>query len=375
MSSASTPPGVPVATSRNAAIDHLRVLLTILVVLHHVAITYGGSGGWYWREQPNASNLLLVLFNATNQSYFMGFFFLLAGYFTPLSVARKSPARYFLDRLVRLGLPLVVYFFFISTFTIALGRTSKGHALWSGWLDLIRAREFGPGPLWFAEALLLFAAGYLLWRRLRPVPAQARGAELPSFRALAVTALVLGLVNFVVRLAIPVGQEVLWLQLGYFPCYIWLFAAGCAAARSQLLENITFAQARPWLLVAVGAWLTLPLVAIFHGDAGSFSGGWNLNAFYYAFWDPFFACGVILGLLWFARVRLSRPTRLTALLAPNAFAAFIVHPPVAVAFSLLAAGWSLPALAKFAFVGALAAAGSFAVGGALRALPGATRIL
>jgi peptidoglycan/LPS O-acetylase OafA/YrhL len=61
---------------RNAAIDHLRVLLTCLVIFHHVAIAYGGSGGWYWREQADSSQPLLLIFNATNQSFFMGFFFL-----------------------------------------------------------------------------------------------------------------------------------------------------------------------------------------------------------------------------------------------------------------------------------------------------------
>lgn len=356
------------------------------MVFHHVAIAYGGSGGWYFREQPNASNLLLVLFNATNQSYFMGFFFLLAGYYTPPSVERKGPARYVADRLLRLGVPLLVYFFFISTFTIALARTHEGHALWSGWAQMIREREFGPGPLWFAEALLLLAAAYLLWRRLRPAPAvkchvirdtsvapQATG--LPSFRALAFTAVALGLVNFVVRLAIPVGQDVLWLQLGYFPCYLWLFAAGCAASRSHLLETVTFAQARPWLIVSALVAVTLPVLVVVQRGVDGFPGGWNLNALFYALWDPFVAAGAILGLLWFARTRWSRATPLTAALARSAFPAFIVHPPVAVACSLLAAGWTLPALAKFALVGTLATAGSFTVGGLLRAIPGAARIL
>ena len=59
-------------------VDHLRVLLTALVILHHAAITYGAPGGWYYREDPVnglAAEVLLVLFVATNQAYFMGFFF------------------------------------------------------------------------------------------------------------------------------------------------------------------------------------------------------------------------------------------------------------------------------------------------------------
>lgn len=344
------------------------------MILHHTAITYGGSGGWYYREQPNASSPLLLLFNAVNQSWFMGFFFLLAGYYTPASVERKGPRRYFLDRLLRLGVPLLVYFFLLAPFTLALARTGRGHPFWSGWGEMLRAREFGPGPLWFAEALLLFAAAYLLWRRLRPAP-PSPSATLPSPRKLALIAFALGALNFLVRLVCPVGHEVLWLQLGYFPCYIFLFAAGCAASRSQLLEKITARDARPWLIVSALIVFILPAAAVLHLMPGSFDGGLNFNALLYAFWDPFLAPGIILGLLWFAQTRWSRPSFFSTWAAPQAFAAYAIHPPVVVAFSLAAAGLPLPPLLKFALVGTLACAGSFLVGAALRRLPGATRIL
>jgi glucan biosynthesis protein C len=88
------------STHRSHAMDHLRIVLTLLVILHHTAIVYGGSGGWYWREQPNGSQPLLLFFNATNQSHFMGFFFLLAGYFTPSSLDRKGAGRFIQDRLL-----------------------------------------------------------------------------------------------------------------------------------------------------------------------------------------------------------------------------------------------------------------------------------
>lgn len=359
--------------TRDAAIDHLRIVLTALVILHHTAIAYGGSGGWYWREQPNASNQLLVMFNATNQSFFMGFFFLLAGYYTPTAFERKGPGRFFADRGLRLGVPLLVFFFLLHPLTVALGRMSEGFGFWSGWAQMIRAGVFGPGPLWFAEALLLFALGYFAWRRFRPTPASA--AALPGFGALLVTALLLGAISFILRLAIPVGQNVLWLQLGYFPCYVYLFAAGCAASRARLLEKVTFAQARPWLIVSAVAFLTLPVVMVLRGARGGFEGGWNSNAFFYALWDPLLAWGVLLGSLWAARAFWSRATSLTAFLARNAYGAFIVHPPFVVGFGLLAASWSLAPLAKFAVVGAAACAASFLAGDLLRRLPGAARIL
>lgn len=63
---------------RDYYIDRLRSVMTALVILHHTAITYGASGGWFWRERDvsaDPSSILLTFFVATNQAYFMGFFF------------------------------------------------------------------------------------------------------------------------------------------------------------------------------------------------------------------------------------------------------------------------------------------------------------
>ena len=48
-------------------IDNLRILLTILVIMHHFAIGYGAPGGFYYRENgpmSDISEILLTLFVA-----------------------------------------------------------------------------------------------------------------------------------------------------------------------------------------------------------------------------------------------------------------------------------------------------------------------
>lgn len=363
--------GATVST-RNAAIDHIRIVLTGLVILHHTAITYGGSGGWYWREEPNFSNMLLVTFNATNQSFFMGFFFLLAGYFTPVSFDRKGASRYLLDRFIRLGVPLLVYFFLISPFTIALGQLSEDGSLWGNWWHMITEGHFGPGPLWFAETLLIFALGYTAWRTFGP---KQVSATLPSHLGLVIIAFVLAVVAFLVRLVVPVGEEVLWLQLGFFPAYIFLFAAGCATSASRALENVTLAKARPWMFVSVVMVAVVWWVIQHPLDGGRFEGGVSLNAVFYALWDPFTSWGFILGMLWGFRQFWSREIPLTRWLARRAFGAFIVHPPVVVAFSIAFISWTAPPIVKFFTVGTFAFIGSFMVASLLLSIPGANRIL
>ena len=115
--------------ARHAGIDALRAGTTLLVVLHHTAITYGAIGGWYYKEiltDGSLSSMLLVFFCTLNQAWFMGLFFLLAGYYTPAQLQSKGSWKYLRDRLQRLGIPLLVYGFVIGPATIALAQTARG---------------------------------------------------------------------------------------------------------------------------------------------------------------------------------------------------------------------------------------------------------
>ena len=67
-------------------IDNIRILLTILVILHHLAIGYGAPGDNIYVEAGEismVSTILMTLFVAINQAFFMGFFFMISSYFTP----------------------------------------------------------------------------------------------------------------------------------------------------------------------------------------------------------------------------------------------------------------------------------------------------
>jgi len=129
-----------VAAHRNAGLDALRACLTLLVVFHHCAITYGALGGWYYHEVaagPSVESALLTLFCAINQAFFMGLFFFLAGYYTPRSIDRKGAARFLADRLLRLGLPLLVYGLLIAP------RRSRWHSPLPATRSTIRSAACG----------------------------------------------------------------------------------------------------------------------------------------------------------------------------------------------------------------------------------------
>jgi peptidoglycan/LPS O-acetylase OafA/YrhL len=370
----------PAPPQREHGLDALRAAATLLVLFHHTAITYGAIGGWFYREVPTDTHLdttLLVFFCAFNQAFFMGLFFLLAGYFTPGAIARHGPAAFARERLIRLGLPLLTFWIIIGPATIALAHTADGAPFLPTLLHLWRTHRFEVGPLWFAEALLIFAAAALAWRALtRRAPPPH---PFPSTLQLALAALFTGAAAFALRLLWPVGVSVAGLQLGFFASYIVLFAAGYAGASSRWLSAVPPRQAR---LCAIVAWCAGPILpALFllapHIPAlsGNFAGGWNLPALVYAFWEPLVAWGIILALLrgFTRRFRTLGPiwTHLTR----RAYAIYVIHPPVLVTISLAWRTVAAPHLLKFAVTGTATCAACYLIAGLLLQIPPLRRVL
>ena len=370
---------------RDGGIDALRAATTLLVVFHHTAITYGAIGGWFYKEIPtdrSISSMLLVFFCTLNQAWFMGLFFLLAGYYTPAALEAKGSLRYLRDRFVRLGIPLLVFGFVIGPATIALAQTARGKPFVDTLLALWRRGEFEKGPLWFAWALLIFALATVAWRAVMHRRVSARDAStrsFPSDAALLLAAVATGLVAFMLRLWWPVGTEVWGLQLGYFASYVMLFVAGCLAASPRWLEHWPAAQVKRWRRIAWVVLPVLPVVALLGapllGLRGRPEGGWNVPALVYALWEPFVAWGVILALLQRFRARFATLSPTWANLARRAFAIYVIHPPVVVGVTL---AWRLvpaPALLKFAVSGTLACLLCYLIAGWLLRIPIVKRVL
>jgi peptidoglycan/LPS O-acetylase OafA/YrhL len=105
---------------RLAWIDNLRWLVIVMVVVIHVCATYSGLGSWYYHEEARldvASQIVFFAYELFAQAFFMGFLFMLAGYFVPRAYDRKRFGRFALDRLMRLGVPTVVFMFILHPLT------------------------------------------------------------------------------------------------------------------------------------------------------------------------------------------------------------------------------------------------------------------
>jgi len=164
--------------TRLSYLDNLRVVLTALVVLHHAAVTYSHIPLWYYYEAPHdGSATALDVFLALNQAYFMGFFFLIAGYFTPGALDRKGAGRFARDRLVRLGIPLLLFVIVVRA-VVGIPGWSVSGLPYAEYYVL----SWDPGPTWFLEVLLVFSLVYALVRRLRPDSPRSKSAPTSADR-------------------------------------------------------------------------------------------------------------------------------------------------------------------------------------------------
>ncbi len=377
-----TPPAV-IPSQKVWYLDHIKVLLTILVVLHHTFITYGASGGWYYK-QPSTNMAALVpmtLFVATNQSFFMGMFFLLSAYFIEPSIHRKGTGKYITDRLKRLGIPLLFYSFILSpllNFMIAKIADHKPYTLlqylsgYDDWIDF--------GVLWFVAALLVFTIVYLLAHRLggKTFP----GINLPGFGGIVLFTLALGLLSFAVRMVFPTGKSLrpLGFQLGFFTQYIALFTIGILGRRSNLISQISIKTARKCM------WLALILVLVFFpavmllniiskNPFDNFNGGWHWEALSYAVWEQVTGFSIIIALLGFGKERWDIKSGFLSSLSRSSFAVYIFHPLLVIGLALAVHTWPLDPLVKLLIVAPLAVTGSFLLGGLLVRVTGVNKII
>jgi hypothetical protein len=373
-------------------IDNLRILLTILVILHHLAIGYGAPGNNIYVEAgkiSTVSTILMTLFVAINQAFFMGFFFLISSYFAPRSYDRKGPGPYVLDRLKRLGIPLLFYIVVLDpliNFVMARYRGypgSLGEFLGLHLQNTLDYRALGVGPLWFVAVLLIFSLVYALWRLVfrQPVAPPPSEGKAPSNWAIAGFALALGLVTFVVRIWFPVGEEfrLLGIQLAHFPQYIAMFIVGIVAYRRNWFAALTVGQAKVWLGIVVLLLLLFPLLFVaagaLEGNADVAMGGPGWQSLAYSVWEQFMCLAMVVTLLVWFRRKFNRQGSLARNMSAAAYATYIFHRPVITLLALALVSIRLDLALKFVFVAPLAVALSFLVGWIVKQLPVARDIV
>ena len=364
-------------------IDRLRVILTVLVVLHHVLITYGAPGGWYYSQKSTniAAVSLMTMIVTINQSFFMGFFFFLSAYFIRPSYEKKGAVRFVTDRLLRLGIPLVFYSFILSpVLSYLVYYFGKGNQIsffqylhgFDDWIDF--------GVLWFVAALLLFTFIYVLWRMIVKNN-QSKKLATQSFNFILLFAGGIGVVSFFTRTIFPVGWILKYtgFQLGYFPQYIALFILGLIASKNKWLDTMTFQTGKRSLKSSMRLLLFFPIFLLIEKTTSMsqdwFTSGFHWQQLLFAVWEQLMGFSIIVALLCYGKQLWNKSSTLLTKLSRYAFAVYIFHPLVIISLSLALRNWAVDPAIKFLLVAPLAVAGSFLLASVIVLIPGVKKII
>ncbi|SRR5581483_10662571 len=257
-------------------VDAVRVILILLLVAHHSIESYvtGRPPEVPLPDPPLARGGIFLWVNA---AFFMGLFFFLGGYFTPGAFDRKGPATFLSDRLLRLGVPLVLGTTLIVPLAgwshIALDPTLPSVSYWTYltqdffgygpkpgyWPPSERWPAFNFGHLCFLEHLLVYAALYAAIRLIMRPDNGKRWREPPSHLAIATYAVLLAAATFIVRIWYPQNSWIAFLRFiqmepAHLPQYASLFAIG-AFAGPRRRRNSRLPKAKIRSSHARSAWL------------------------------------------------------------------------------------------------------------------------
>lgn len=343
---------------RDFYIDKIRIGLTALVILHHTAIAYGASGGWCyitpeivtgWKQLAMSSML------AVNQAFFMSLFFFISAYFTPVSHDKKGFRKYLVDRLIRLGVPLVVYCTVLNpTLLYLIGlHTNRINVSWFEYLLDQNLRNPNTSHLWFLFALLVFEFLYALYRRVSKKSISAIFSDtFPSNQKIFLFVLVCGIVAFLLRTGYPIGgKNIIGLQLGYFTLYTAFYLLGIIARRKNWLDKMPFAESKKWFTAAlIAAPLVLAIWVLISRQVltvENFVGGWQFESAFLAFWEALLCVGISFFVLAASKKYLNNQGKMTLALSSDSYAAYVFHPYIVVGITIASETIAAPPFLKF----------------------------
>jgi peptidoglycan/LPS O-acetylase OafA/YrhL len=377
-----TPPPHRKLSDRLYFADNLRTYLITLVVLHHLAIVYTGAGAFYYVEPTPIDQMalaVLVIFIAINQAYFLGLLFLISAYFSPGSLERKGVRRFVKDRLIRLGIPLLIFFFVLNPIaaigSYAMPASVSGITTPLSWQA--SPQLVGFGPMWFVAMLLVFDIGFAIWwaARRNRMPRQESSKEPPRYRAIAAFILVLALTSYLIRIAIPIGEFVAGFPtLSYLPQYVSFFIIGIVAVRHNWLRNVPKSMGRAgFALVLVATIIVFPIAI--SGGATNVAGYGSWQSAVYAVWDSTVAVGMSLGLITLFRDRFNWSGSFTRFLQRHSYTVYVIQAPIIVFVVVALMGLSLEHLLKFGLAAVITVPLCFAAAYLVLKIPFASSVL
>ncbi len=295
-------------TKRLNYLDYLKVMLILLVIFHHAADTYDPESAWVYKPS-NPAEMMPWIWHilSVDAAFLMGLFFLISGYFVPISYDRQGFKTFVWKKFMRLGVPLIVMAGLLSVLS---GKLEIGH-------------------LWFLESLLLFcllyALGRLLLKRTNKEPGIGSGKSCmaPTLTVWLVAALVMGIGSYLIRQISPQNNwiwifGIIHIEPAHYLQYVMMFALGIVAYRCQWLTKMRNNTGATALLIAI---------ALVIGNFLREDGPWNNFVFnWFGFYESLLCVFICFGLLWLFRENANGENKFWKWCSRQAYGAYIFHP-------------------------------------------------
>lgn len=363
------------ARQREQWVDTLRVVLISGVIVVHTATAYVTDfAGYYYDDERVTSSVVSIAFALPalmGGIFGLGPLFVVAGWFSVGSLARRGQAGFVGSRLLRLGVPLLFFLLLVNPLADYLGNLWDEDDTFLGYLAVT---EFS--IMWFVVALLVCSLSYAALRSMRPL---AGPRPRPGGRSLVVAASVIGVGSLAVwQFTTLLDTHLLNVRVSAWTQAAVLFALGVMAAEAGWdgwLSRHT--ERRLGRVTVAGVGLTLVLVS-YTGARDQLDmalGGFNWASVSFAI---LYGVVSITFTLWcLAWLRRSWPTHgpLMTKAGRGSYATYLLHPVVLVSVMLAFRAVPLGAELKFVLVSVLGVPVCFVVGYAATRLPGVGRVV
>lgn len=361
---------------REQWVDTLRVVLISGVIVVHTATAYVTDFAGYYYDDERVTNSVVSMAFALPAllagAFGLGPLFVVAGWFSVRSLARRGPAGFVGTRLLRLGVPLVVFVVLVNPLADYLGNQWEEDA--HTFLGYLPETEFA--IMWFVAALLVCSLGYAALRSIRPVDDRR---PRPGGRALVVAASVIGIGSLAVwQVTTLLDTHLLNVRVSAWTQAAVLFALGVMAAEADWdgrMSRHTEHRLGQMTLAGIGLTAVLVSYTAARDQLDLALGGLNWASGSFAILYGVVSVTFTLWCLAWLRRRWPTHGPLMSKAGRGSYATYLLHPVVLVSMMLAFRVVPLGAELKFVIVSVMAVPVCFAVGYAVTRVPGVGRVV
>ncbi|KFA46146.1 hypothetical protein S40293_03761 [Stachybotrys chartarum IBT 40293] len=366
------PPKSVVPADRKYWLDNLRGVMTTIVILNHTAAAYGGGGTHPHPAGFKKTSPVLLPYVAFHYAYGLGQFFWLSGNLTAQSLSKGSWRDFVTSKLLRLGLPALLYSVFLEPLQVIALRPLQGNLrsnlrdYWKAVLDFKGWLTPGAGPVWYTMTLLVFDLCAVVLKRCFQLFSTGRSGS-SEFSTLAKFYsqlsrwgwLVIAASRFLISTKFPMGYElpVITVQPYYLPQHIYGYLLGYLSfylgksrmsslyeKQSGPLGNLSMAKASAISLatlpvIFLPGWLRARKAAreseknkngnVSTAPLGDLQlSGWTADAALFALWNEFTFSTVAPAFMSVWERNYNKPGKRKLWSPRYAYAAYLLHAPI-----------------------------------------------